>query len=226
MKMTRQRESSRIDVVRRGAGEAVDFDVAVVAGANRAKCGARKRLGDEGDFDFVCGARCDSERHTVNGDRALLRAQGAQTGRERNADSRVAVSLVHAFDMAHAVDVPLHEVTADERRRLERWFKVDGASRRHCAKSRSAERFADNVERGVEVVTRHRARHGEAHAADSDRVSRLGRIGPMIRLDAQQGPFASRSNLKHAAHSLHNSRKHVSRIRKRQSLRAQARKAR
>src|SRR4051794_30609773 len=143
---------------------------------------ALQRLRDQRDREPVVADLRHGERDAVDGDRPLLDdiAQQRRLGvDDHDAGEPVLAHLAHN---AEAVDVALHDVTAQAVGGAQRQLEVDRRARLHFAERRPAQRLVHHI--GAEELPPAHADRGQAHAVDRHRVA-LAQLGRQRRADAQ-----------------------------------------
>src|SRR5947209_16848280 len=137
-----------------------------------APCRACECFRNEADRHLVTVDSDDGEAHTVQGNRAFLDDIASQTRRECHDDvvPRCAGRATH--HRADSVDVTLHQVTTQDRRRRGSGLKVDPAVDRDVAERRAFARLRQEVGNEPLVVD---FGSSETDPVDRDRVAKSHR---------------------------------------------------
>src|SRR4051812_31709681 len=165
---------------------------------------ARKRLGDEAHRYLVSGDADDGEAHAVQCDRALLHHVTRQPGRDSDDDVVPCRAGGAADDVADAVDMALHQMTAECRRGCRSSLQVDPASLGEVTEGCAPARLRQQVGHKPVVVE---LRGGQADTVDGNRVAETD-CGRIQAADGDPRGFSARLDLHDGAHARNDSGEH------------------
>ena len=167
-------------------GDHVDLEVDPGAGLLDAERGLRERRRDERDGEvglLAVGDGADGEADAVDRDRALLDDVAREVGRQRDAHQLPVLAGGALQDGAGAVDVALHDVSAEAAVGDHRALQVDPVAGAQVGEAGAGERLGHHV--GGELAALQARRAGLVGDGQADAVDRDGR--PVLGVRGDDG---------------------------------------
>ncbi|OMI41550.1 phosphoenolpyruvate synthase/pyruvate phosphate dikinase [Streptomyces sparsogenes DSM 40356] len=168
-------------------GEHVHFEVDRVAGLLDAEGGQGEGRRDEADGEVVRARVDHGQADAVDRDGALLDDVAAEVGGERDRDDLPVLGGLALDDGAGAVDVALHQMTAQAPAERHGALQVDAGADGEGAEAGAVQGLGHDVGGEPAVLE---VDDGEADAVDGDRVAVLGAFGDDGAADQEAGRVA------------------------------------